>query len=57
MPPSSYNSGIMVCDTLATARALKEAGLEMKVELYKVAIAIVVANAAITFCLLRFFNP
>ena len=48
---------IMFFDTIATARALKEARLEMKVELYKVAIAIVVANAAITFGLLRFFSP
>ena len=76
----------MAFDTLATARALKEAGLderqaeaiaeairlrqgnlarhfnietlkaEMKVELYKVALAVVAANAAITFGLLRFFN-
>ncbi|MCE2453135.1 MAG: hypothetical protein J4F48_09960 [Nitrospinae bacterium] len=77
----------MVFDTLSTARALKEAGLderqaeaiaeairsgqgdlarqsdietlkaEMKVELYKVALAVVAANAAITFGLLRFFSP
>ena len=76
----------MVFDTLSTARALKEAGLderqaeaiaeairsgqgdlarhfnietlktEMKVELYKVALAVVAANAAITFGLLRLFN-
>ena len=84
---SSYNLSIMVFDTLSTARALKEAGLderqaeaiaeairsgqgdlarqsdietlkaEMKVELYKVAPAVVAANAAITFGLLRFFSP
>lgn len=77
----------MAFDTLSTARALKEAGLderqaeaiaeairsgqgdlarqsdietlkaEMKVELYKVALAVVAANAAITFGLLRFFSP
>ena len=87
IPLSTYNLPIMVFDTLSTARALKEAGLderqaeaiaeairsgqgdlarqsdietlkaEMKVELYKVALAVVAANAAITFGLLRFFSP
>lgn len=93
IPLSTYNLSIMAFDTLATARALKEAGLderqaeaiaeairsgegdlarqsdiemlkaemethkaEMKVELYKVALAVVAANAAITFGLPRFFN-